>query len=288
MEYIIIKGKPYDPICFSVELHDIKKCLKDLFPFVKSTNQQSKLFADDELECNDYQEGYTFNDCFYEDKVTITLYEGWMNFAVLVDKVRISSKCSIDGDFQEIEFCVSLLELKEQIDQLNCKSVLFQEDRFWGFSVWDCDISQNFEIRAFSARKQLHIHPKQFYTLYPQYCNMKKEIMIDSLTDFSAWGFNDGYISYYISDKECVVIATKGEELKMKKYLNNIENNDSRSFCIPIAYATRMLDIYKRTYPYNRFVIYYNEKYTAFNMPDNITIEVPRIKERLNFDIKYL
>lgn len=281
----------FKPIEFVVESKVLQYAVETIAPFIKP---QKKGIEDNDED----DEELTIPEPYYYDKATFVLHDDWFELFVLVNGLKVTVGSSMKGTYDGLEFCVSLPYLKQELAKITDGILRFKEELFFGFKVYDeHQRIALFDIEAFSTKKQIHIHPEKYDTLYPRTFSLEKNVLTDSLRNMAKYGsdflkLGVNHIFYFVQNGECKVIATDGYKLAYKKYSTN--TRETHAFCIPCYYADRIQKILQSRNE-KVFNISYNDSYIEWYSFDrdsrqSVSIEMPRIKDKLDYSIfeKYI
>ena len=251
-------------IVFTINRVKLIEILKFLSPFIVP---QKKEDVEVEVESD-----IVLPEPYFYDKVTFTLYKTHACLFVLTKEgVRVSRTCHVNTEFEGISFCMPHAYLLQELEKNESFCyVVFKEDRFFGFNVFD-SISgkQLFEIDAHSVSKQPSVHPKFFDTLYPHTVGLEHDTLIKVFKVFPKYTTNNSlqpykeYIWFYINDGACRVIACSGSQLRQEVFptqasgfhvfsisgkcarrISNMVGNWTDDTCHQIGYNNTYLSIY--------------------------------------------
>ena len=269
-------------IVFSVHRDALIHVIEFLSPYV---GPRKEVY----LDCPEEEGEIVAPKPYFYDKVTFVLHEGYAFLFVLnEDGVRVEGTCKISCNLEEISFCLPFAFLLQEVQKSFCESLMFAEERFFGFNVFDENNKHLFDIEAFSVTKQPSIHPKVYDTLYPSLVSIEPDIIFQALRDFPKYTKSllftyQGYIWFIISDGYCKVVATNGFVVRQEIIKTSVRGN--YCFTIPGQYAGLFLNTISKYYVnYNRLTISYNYNYCqiyAFCHNHGHSLEFPLIQEEL-------
>ena len=272
-------------IVFTINKGKLIEILKFLSPFIVPQKKE-----DVEVE---EESDIVLPEPYFYDKVTFSLYKTHACLFVLTKEgVRVSRTCHIDSEFMGISFCMPHAYLLQELEKKESICyVVFKEDRFFGFDVFD-SISgkQLFEINAHSVSKQPSVHPKFFDTLYPHTVGLEHDTFIKVLKEFPKYTTNNSLkpytedIWFYIKNGACRVIACSGSQLRQEVFPT--QASGFHVFSISGKGARRISDMVENWTDDTFRQIGYNNTYLSiyhFNRTGRYgeTVELPLCKTEL-------
>ncbi len=227
-------------IKFCINRDELCDALVYLAPFIRP--QKKKDFEKDSDD-----ESISIPEIYYDDKVSFSFGENHMALYVIVDEIKIERTINEVPICYGPGFCLPFAYLQQELEEHVCERLRFEEDRFFGFMVYDDKTNEYlFDINAFSIRKQTKISSP--YHELPVYhlITLEQSILTELLKDFDKYTHSGHtqafqYIWCQIKDGCCTVFATDGSSLRLKHYPTEIVGQHSFSF--PGRYAARILNI---------------------------------------------
>lgn len=209
---------------------DLLSALKILEPYIEKAQKEEEYTEEDENTETIIESPKTY----FGDKLSVVFQENRCYLFVSTNSHQVETSFMYIFKTGKAQFCLPLTYLRQRIERTNSEIIRFEEERFFGFQVFDVELKPKkliFEIEAFSINKLDEIR-----VVNPDVIPIKKEFLVSALSSLYKYSGNDrlgsfqNYVWFRIKDGICTVFANNSEILSCKKY--NVDVNGEHEFGI--------------------------------------------------------
>lgn len=228
---------------FYISKEEFENALNFILPFVPAAGKDED---EDESDLLNYGKYYNYP----LDAVCLEFHASYLLIYFQKGSFRIEESISINyNNLEGISFAIPIHYTLSNIQKYTCENVVFKEQRFFGFKVFDADRRLYlFSVQAFSLNVERFKKQFKIPSSFSKQIYIENQILRNSLSQFSKYCDTDyddlsGHdrIWYSINNGNCDIISSNRHILKYRSYKTAIKSK--YNFSIPAFYADRISSV---------------------------------------------